>query len=256
MSGRISPALFIAKCGEHPAASQAIGDGTHWGFKILFFYKQYKLHSSCLMNAFPHSGSILHSEFSAVAQTQAGHVTHHVPWSLDPGIELSARLSACGSVLRPARSWDWASLGWRRGLCHWLPASDTAEDERARSSTRKLLLSEQTWGFSAGVVGPTWGSSASSWGWWVSFLWRTSECFSRWEWGTQLTVSRMDSAAAKRLDSAETHWPRESRKRTMAVHEERRPSAASHGPVWRETATPGGTHKGKHANGSRKRQQR
>lgn len=58
---------------------------------------------------------------------------------------------------------------------------------------------------------------ASSCWWWVSFLWRTSECFSRWEWGVQLTVSLMDSAAAKRLDSADTHWPRESSKRVMTT---------------------------------------
>lgn len=55
---------------------------------------------------------------------------------------------------------------------------------------------------------------SSCW-WWASFLWRTSQTFSRWEWGRQLTVSLRDSAAAKRLDSADTHWPRESREKTM-----------------------------------------
>lgn len=76
----------------------------------------------------------------------------------------------------------------------------------------------------------TFSFAVSSCWWWESFLWRTSECFSLCEWGRQLTVSLMDSAAAKRLDSADTHWPRESRRKTMTKHaeHERRSSAGSH----------------------------
>lgn len=73
---------------------------------------------------------------------------------------------------------------------------------------------------SAGGVHTTFSFGVSSGWWWASFLCRTSECFSRWEWGRQSTdESLMDSAAAKRLDSADTHSPRESRERTMATHE-------------------------------------
>lgn len=55
--------------------------------------------------------------------------SHHVLWSLAPWIEPSVRLSVCGWVQCLTRSGDLASLEWRWGLCHWLPALDTAQDE-------------------------------------------------------------------------------------------------------------------------------
>lgn len=158
--------------------------------------------------------------------------SHHVLWSLAPWIEPSVRLSVCGWVLCLTRRWDLASLEWRWGLCRWLPALCTAQDKyifrnrqqtagRHRAFANKLLVTIVTvLKVPAGVVDTTFGFGASSFWWWASFLWRTSECFSRWEWGKQLTAeSLMDSAAAKRLDSADTHWPRESSKRTMTTHE-------------------------------------
>ncbi len=163
--------------------------------------------------------------------------SHRALWSLAPWIEPSVHLSVCGWVLCLTRSWDSASLEWRWGLCRWLPALETTQDKqtfnklqvhfrdrqqtagRHKSFANKPLVSRvRLLQKPAGAVSATLVFSVSSCWWWVSFLWRTSECFSRWEWGRQLAL--MDSAAVKRLDSADTHWPRESSKRTMTIHEQ------------------------------------
>lgn len=115
-----------------------------------------------------------------------------------------------------------------------------------RSFPNKLLQ------MPAGAVLSTLGFGVSSCWWCVSFLWRISECFSRWEWGRQLTVSLMDSAAAKRLDSADTHWPRESSERTMTTQRMSRDLEMLHTDVcrlfWRQTTKWSKAYKVKHAN--------
>lgn len=164
-------------------------------------------------------------------------LSHRALWSQAPWIELCARLYVCGWVLCLVRSWNLASLGWRWGLCCWLTTLDKIHIEhmyciqgqqqleqiysKEAASYKTEINQNNTNQIPSGVL-PTLGLSVSSWWWWVSFLWRTSECFSRWEWGRQLTESLRDSAAAKRLDSADTHWPRESRKRTMTIQNMRR----------------------------------
>lgn len=183
--------------------------------------------------------------FASCLQAVCRLFSHRALWSLAPWIEPSVHLSVCGWVLCLTRSWGLASLEWRWGLCCWLPALETTQNKqtfnklqvhfrdgqqtagRHRSFANKPLVSRATLlKKPAGVVSATLVFSASSCWWWVSFLWRTSECFSRWEWGRQFAVdSLMDSAAVKRLDSADTHWPRESSKRTMTIHEQWSPAS-------------------------------
>lgn len=137
----------------------------------------------------------------------------------------------------PLVTYIWYSSGWVYSLQapEKFQKSSNKQAGRHWFFTNKLLISRlAVLKIPAGVVF-TLGFCASSCWWWVSFLWRTSECFSRWEWGRQLTVSLMDSAAAKRLDSADTHWPRESSKRTMTITvHEKWSSAVSHTAVYSE----------------------
>lgn len=157
--------------------------------------------------------------------------SYHVLWSLALWIEPFARLSVCGWAQCLIHRWGSVSLEWTWELCSLLPKSDLKSGwvkytenlksqhqtaGRHRCFTDKLThIQNKTAEDPFHCIVPTFGFSVSSCWWWVSFLWRTSECFSRLDWGRQLTLSLRDSAAAKRLDSADTHWSRESSKRTM-----------------------------------------
>lgn len=133
--------------------------------------------------------------------------SHHAQWSLDPWIELSSRFSACGWAPRLTQRWNSSSLEWRWGLCCCLSASDPGQNQGFGFLIVVAML--------ARIL--TFG--ASSCRWWASFLWRISDFLSRWEWVRQWTAEPwMDSAAAKCLDRADTHWPRESSGRTMSRH--------------------------------------